>query len=86
MPTNMHENPSWVKVSQQAGADIGHQALIPVLILTVLALVMVVLRWFSRVRLSCVYGVEDVVVTLALVSVRMHSFCCVMADSGRSSP
>jgi hypothetical protein len=63
----MHENPSWIIVSQKAAADIGCEALIPAVVLTALAGVTVGWRWYSRVKLSGTYGVEDVVVTLALV-------------------
>lgn len=63
----MHEHPSWAVVSQKAAADIGYEALIPAVVLTALALVTVALRWYSRVKLSGTYGVEDVVVTLAVV-------------------
>ena len=66
--SNMHENPNWIIVSQEAAANIGYQALIPAVILTALALVTVALRWYSRAKVSGTYGIEDVAVTLALVS------------------
>lgn len=67
----MHENPNWIIVSQKAAADIGYEALIPAVVLTALALITVALRWYSRAKLSGTYGVEDVVVTLALVCSRV---------------
>ncbi|KAJ4346439.1 uncharacterized protein N0V89_010368 [Didymosphaeria variabile] len=63
----MHENPSWIIVSKKATADIGYEALIPAVVLTALALLTIILRWYSRAKLSGVYGVEDVIVTLALI-------------------
>lgn len=69
----MHQNPSWIIVSQEAAADIGYEALIPAVVLTALALVTVAFRWYSRVKLSGTYGVEDVVITLALVCAVLNS-------------
>jgi hypothetical protein len=48
----MHEDPSWIIVSQKAAADIGYEALIPAVVLTALA---------------GTYGGEDVLTTVALV-------------------
>lgn len=64
----MRENPSWIIVSQKAAADISTQALIPAVVLTCFSTATVGLRWWSRVRISGLWGVEDVVVTVALVS------------------
>ncbi|KAF1964300.1 hypothetical protein BU23DRAFT_547697 [Bimuria novae-zelandiae CBS 107.79] len=63
----MHAKTSWITVSQKAAAGISYEALVPAVVLTALAILTVGLRWYSRMRLSGVYGVEDVVVTLALI-------------------
>jgi hypothetical protein len=63
----MHEDPSWIIVSQKAAADIGYEALIPAVVLTALAGTTVGWRWYSRVKLSGTYGGEDVLTTVALV-------------------
>lgn len=68
----MRKNPSWIIVSQKAAADISFQALIPAVVLTALAFLTVGLRWWSRVRFSGGWGVEDVLVTFALVCI-FHS-------------
>lgn len=61
-------SPSWFVLSQKATADLQHSALIPALVLTVLALITVVLRWYSRVRLAPgTWHTEDFVITGALV-------------------
>lgn len=62
-------SPSWFVLSSKATADISYEALLPTVILTALASVMVVLRWCSRVcSRSITIGPEDYCVTAAMVS------------------
>ena len=70
----MRENPSWIVVSQNAAADIGMQALVPAVVLTAMAVAMVGLRWWSRVKMSGLWGVEDGVVTGAVVCIVVFIF------------
>ncbi|KAL6173624.1 hypothetical protein ACJQWK_01164 [Exserohilum turcicum] len=61
-------SPSWFVLSSKATADISYEALLPTVILTALASVMVVLRWCSRVcSRSITIGPEDYCVTAAMV-------------------
>lgn len=73
----MRENPSWIVVSQNAAADIGVQALVPAVILTTMAMATVGLRWWSRVKMSGLWGVEDGVVTGAVVCLVVLMFMCI---------
>jgi hypothetical protein len=59
--------PSWIVLSAGAVADISYSALIPAVVSTTLALVAVVLRLYSRARLSRKIGTEDILVAAALV-------------------
>lgn len=66
----MHKHsPSWYVLSSKATADIGLDALVPTVILTILALLIVVLRWYSRIVMSRKgrLEVEDYLVALATV-------------------
>lgn len=64
------QSPSWFVIRSKATADIGYDALVPTVIFTALALVMVILRLCSR---TCSnpsrIGLEDYFITAALVSV-----------------
>jgi hypothetical protein len=59
--------PSWIVLSAGAVADISYSGLIPAVVSTTLALVAVVLRLYSRARLSRKIGTEDILVAAALV-------------------
>lgn len=64
-------SPSWFVLSSKATADIRYEALIPAVTFSALAILVVVLRWYSRVYSTAgSIGTEDYLVTLALVSVR----------------
>lgn len=63
-------SPSWFVLSSKATADIRHEALIPAVVFTALAVFMVILRWYSRLYFtSGSIRTEDYLVTAALVSV-----------------
>ncbi|KAF2826620.1 hypothetical protein CC86DRAFT_292356 [Ophiobolus disseminans] len=65
----MHtHSPSWFMLSSQATAHIHYDALLPAVLCTALALVIVGLRWYSRMmsRKGSV-GTEDWMVTLAML-------------------
>jgi len=65
----MHsESPSWFVLSQNATANLGLTALLPALILTIFALLVMLLRWYSKIRLMPgTWHFEDVLFTLALL-------------------
>jgi hypothetical protein len=64
----MH-SPSWFMFSSKATAHIRFDALIPAIVITGLALVVVGLRWYSRaVAKTGKVGMEDWIVTVAMVS------------------
>ncbi|KAH6638805.1 hypothetical protein C7974DRAFT_304363 [Boeremia exigua] len=65
MPTN---SPSWFVLSQKATANLQQSALIPSVVFTVLALSIVLLRWYSRIRLAPgTWRREDFLITAALL-------------------
>ncbi|KAJ4986553.1 integral membrane protein [Stagonosporopsis vannaccii] len=65
MPTN---SPSWFVLSQKATENLQQSALIPALTFTSLALVVVLLRWYSRIRLAPgTWHREDMLISVALV-------------------
>lgn len=67
MPT---KSPSWFVLSQNATANLGLSALLPALVLTILALLVMILRWYSKIRLRPgTWHFEDVLFTLALVGI-----------------
>lgn len=69
----MHTHaPSWMVVSSEVAADISYQALIPAIIFTLLALAAVALRLYSRACLTRSVGLEDYLVTTAMVSNAPH--------------
>ncbi|KAF1363417.1 hypothetical protein EJ07DRAFT_152231 [Lizonia empirigonia] len=65
----MHvHSPTWFVLSQQATANLQQSALIPSLVFTSLAVLIVMLRWYSRIRLTPgTWHVEDFVITIALL-------------------
>ncbi|KAF3032394.1 hypothetical protein E8E12_003884 [Didymella heteroderae] len=70
----MHiHSPSWFVLSQKATANLSHSALIPSLVFTTLAFLIVMFRWISRLCLAPgTWYREDVLVTLAtLMSIGM---------------
>jgi hypothetical protein len=71
-PLQMHDqSPSWFILRSKATADIQYETLVPTVVFTVLALLMVVLRWCSRISCrSATVKSEDYVVTAAMVSTR----------------
>jgi hypothetical protein len=60
-------SPSWLVVSSEATADIGYSALGSAVAFTVLALVSVIMRWYTRAFLIRQVRVDDLLITLALV-------------------
>ncbi|KAF2629216.1 hypothetical protein BU25DRAFT_389218 [Macroventuria anomochaeta] len=61
-------SPSWFVLSQKATANLQQSALIPALVFTTLALLIVILRWYSRICLAPgTWHIEDFVVTAALI-------------------
>ncbi|KAF1829235.1 hypothetical protein BDW02DRAFT_177731 [Decorospora gaudefroyi] len=65
----MHGNsPSWFILRSKATANIRYEALVPAVIFTALAFLMVGLRWCSRIcSRSASVGLEDYLITVALV-------------------
>lgn len=53
-----------------AAKDIGWQALGPAIACTALATIIVAIRWYTRLKLSCSHGLDDFVITLSLVRTR----------------
>jgi hypothetical protein len=70
----MHDHsPSWFVLRSKATADIGYEALVPPVIFTALAALMVALRWCSRIcARSAKIELEDYFVTAALVSINCY--------------
>lgn len=68
-PLMMHtESPSWFVLSQNATANLGLTALLPALVLTIFALLVVLLRWYSKIRLMPgTWHFEDVLFTFTLL-------------------
>lgn len=65
------ESPSWFVLSQNATANLGLTALLPALILTTFALLVVLLRWYSKIHLRPgTWHFEDILFTFALVRIR----------------
>jgi hypothetical protein len=63
-----HHSPTWYLLSSQATAHIGYDALVPAVVFTVLALCMVLARWYSRVCcMPRTVGTEDWCVSIAMV-------------------
>ena len=63
------QSTAWYAIRYKALADIRYAALIPAVMFTALALLMVVLRWCCRIYCrSARVGTEDYLVTAALVS------------------
>jgi hypothetical protein len=52
----------------EAPSDIGWQGLGPVIACTVLAVIVVMLRWYIRLSLTRRVGLEDYLITVALVA------------------
>ncbi|UPX19974.1 uncharacterized protein EKO05_0010222 [Ascochyta rabiei] len=75
-------SPSWFILSQKATANLQQSALIPALLFTSLALLVVLLRWYSRICLAPgKWGVEDYFISVALLlSISMTAV--VGAESG----
>ncbi|KAF1925036.1 uncharacterized protein M421DRAFT_267455 [Didymella exigua CBS 183.55] len=68
MDTN---SPSWFVASQQATTSLRGSAFIAALIFTTLAFIIVILRWYSKIRLvPGTLRLEDFVITAATVSTR----------------
>jgi len=66
------QSPAWYAMRYKALADIRYTALIPTVMFTALALLMVALRWCCRIcSRSAKVGPEDYLVTAAVVSIRM---------------
>ncbi|KAJ6197963.1 hypothetical protein J3E72DRAFT_438708 [Bipolaris maydis] len=64
------QSPSWFVIRSKATADIGYDALVPTVIFTALAFVMVILRLCSRTCSNTNrIGLEDYFITAALVSI-----------------
>ncbi|KAF2845134.1 hypothetical protein T440DRAFT_545507 [Plenodomus tracheiphilus IPT5] len=64
----MHgHSPSWFILSSEATADIHIDTLVPAIVFTVLACVMVALRWYGRLCSACGIKTEDYFVTAALL-------------------
>ena len=62
--------PAWYAMRYKALADIRYAALIPAVMFTTLALLMVALRWCCRIfSRSAKVGPEDYLVTAAVVSI-----------------
>lgn len=64
-------SPSWFVLAQQATTSLHRLAFVPALVTTTLAFLIVILRWYSKIRLmsgSC--SLEDFVITAAMVSTR----------------
>jgi hypothetical protein len=69
----LNHSPSWLVLSPQATAHIHLDALFPAALFTVLAIVMVGLRWYSRLVCRPGYvGCEDWFVTVAVVCFQQH--------------
>jgi hypothetical protein len=60
-------NPGWGVLSAKGPADIGWHALGPAIALTAMAFATVVLRWYSRAIITRRVGLEDTLITLALL-------------------
>lgn len=60
-------SPSWFILSSEATADIQIDALVPAIVFTILASIMVGLRWYSRLYSACGVKTEDYLVTAALI-------------------
>jgi hypothetical protein len=66
-----HHSPSWFMLSSAATAHIGIDAIVPAVLFTGLALLMVAARWYSRIVCRPGYvGLEDYFVSITMV-------CCV---------
>jgi len=52
----------------EAPSDIGWQALGPAIACTILAVIVVMLRWYIRLSLTRRVGLEDYLITVALVA------------------
>ncbi|PSN74313.1 hypothetical protein BS50DRAFT_627651 [Corynespora cassiicola Philippines] len=61
------QSSSWLLISSKAAAYIGIDAFIPSVVFPFLALVAVLLRWYSRACLTRRVGCEDIFVTIALL-------------------
>jgi hypothetical protein len=72
---NMHnQSPSWFILRSKATADIRSETLVPTVIFTALASLLVALRWCSRVCCrSTAVQPEDYFVTAAMVGTSAHS-------------
>lgn len=67
-PHQMHDqSPSWFVLRSKATADIRYETLIPTVIFTAIASLVVGLRWCSRVTSTTVMP-EDYIVTAAMVT------------------
>ena len=61
-------SPSWFVLSQAEPASLEGVALVPASVFTSFALIIVVLRWYSKIRLAPgTQHIEDFVITAALV-------------------
>lgn len=66
MSTN---SPSWFVLSQQATTGLQRSAFVPALLFTALAFIVVVLRWYSKLRLMPgTWRLEDFVISAAAVN------------------
>jgi hypothetical protein len=69
----LSKSPSWFVLGQNATANLGLTALLPALVLTIFALLVVLLRWYSKICLRPgTWHFDDVLFTLALVCIRCN--------------
>ena len=89
-----HHSPSWYILSSKATAHIRLDALVPSLVLTILAFCMVLLRWFSRLVCRPGHiGLEDYLISIAVVSATRNpsilnltnTSCCQYASPASSA-
>ncbi|KAF2113783.1 hypothetical protein BDV96DRAFT_523333 [Lophiotrema nucula] len=59
--------PGWTVISTKAPADIGNHALGPAIAFSALALVSIVLRWYTRAFITRRVGTEDLLITAAMI-------------------
>lgn len=58
---------SWAIVSAEAPSNIGWQALGPAIGFTTVAVIVVLMRWYTRAILTKRVGTEDYLITMATV-------------------
>ncbi|KAF2191783.1 hypothetical protein K469DRAFT_731964 [Zopfia rhizophila CBS 207.26] len=82
MPT---QSPTWVVVSVEAPMDIGYQALAPVVAFTTLAIVLVLMRWYTRAFFTRKVGLEDFCITATLLIFAQSILYHASSDTTRAS-